>query len=114
MDDLGRAFALALDLIVRLDPDFVGIVLLSLKVSLTATAVGFALGAPTGAALAMTRFRGRGIALILVNALLGLPPVVVGLVVYLVCLDRVLWGPWASCSRRPRWSRRRPCSRFRS
>ena len=84
MDDLGRAFALALDLIVRLDPDFVGIVLLSLKVSLTATAVGFALGAPTGAALAMTRFRGRGIALILVNALLGLPPVVVGLVVYLL------------------------------
>jgi tungstate transport system permease protein len=70
--------------VARHDPDFVGIVLLSLKVSLTATAIGFVLGAPVGAALAMVCFPGRGVALILVNALLGLPPVVVGLVVYLL------------------------------
>lgn len=84
MDDLGRAFALALDLVAQHDPDFVGIVLLSLKVSLTATVIGFVLGAPVGAAFAMVRFPGRGVALILVNALLGLPPVMVGLVVYLL------------------------------
>ena len=95
MDDLGRAFALALDLIVRLDPDFVGIVLLSLEVSLIATALAFALAAPAGAALAVCRFRGRRRCWSPLNALLGLPPVVVGLVVYLLLSAQVLWGAWA-------------------
>ena len=84
MDDLGRAFSLALDLVIRLDPEFVGIVRLSLDVSLTAALVGFALGAPLGGALAVYRFPGRGAALIVINALLGLPPVVVGLLVYVL------------------------------
>ena len=57
---------------------------LSLAVSLTASACAFAIGAPLGTALAVYRFRGRGALVVVVNALLGLPPVVVGLAVYLL------------------------------
>jgi tungstate transport system permease protein len=84
MSDIGRAFAHAFDLIAGFDPELVAIVLLSLRVSLTATLIAFALGTPLGAALAVYRFPGRGALLVLVNALLGLPPVVAGLFVYLL------------------------------
>jgi tungstate transport system permease protein len=84
MNDIGRAFAHALDLIAGLDAELVAIVLLSLRVSLTATLIAFAIGAPLGAALAIYRVRGRGALLVVVNALLGLPPVVAGLLVYLL------------------------------
>lgn len=93
MSDLGRAFSLALDLLIRADPDLVRIVLLSLRVSLTATTLAFGLGTLSGAALAVWRFAGRGPVLVAVNALLGLPPVVVGLGVYLL-LSRT--GPLGS------------------
>jgi tungstate transport system permease protein len=84
MTDIARAFAAALELILSGDPELARIVLLSLKVSLTATALAFVLAAPAGAALAACRFPGRPVVLITLNALLGLPPVVVGLVVYLL------------------------------
>src|ERR671916_55600 len=84
MSDLGRAFAHAFELIAGFDPELVGIVALSLRVSLTATLIAFLIGAPIGAALAVYRFPGRGALLVLVNALLGLPPVVAGLLVYLL------------------------------
>jgi tungstate transport system permease protein len=84
MSDIGRAFGHAFGLIARFDPELVAILLLSLRVSLTASVVAFAIGAPLGAALAVYRFRGRGALLVAVNALLGLPPVVVGLGVYLL------------------------------
>jgi len=84
MNDIGRAFAHALDLIAGLDAELVAIVLLSLRVSLTATLIAFAIGAPLGAALAIYRVPGRGLLLVVVNALLGLPPVVAGLLVYLL------------------------------
>ncbi|MBF9036613.1 ABC transporter permease subunit [Rhodobacterales bacterium HKCCE2091] len=73
----------ALALIASGDPDLVEIVLLSLRVSLTAVVAAAAIGVPLGAALAVFRFPGRGALVVLVNALMGLPPVVVGLVVYL-------------------------------
>jgi tungstate transport system permease protein len=57
--------------------------MLSLRVSLTATGLACALGLPLGALLAITRFPGRSVAIVVVNALMGLPPVVVGLIVYL-------------------------------
>jgi tungstate transport system permease protein len=57
------------------------IIALSLRVSLTATAIAFVLGVPLGAALAFGRFRGRRVALALVNTGMGVPPVVAGLVV---------------------------------
>jgi tungstate transport system permease protein len=84
MNDFAGAFYTAGELIVRFDPDLRAIVLLSLSVSLTASACAFAIGAPLGTALAVYRFRGRGAVVVIVNALLGLPPVVVGLVVYLL------------------------------
>jgi tungstate transport system permease protein len=84
MGDLGAAFAAAARLIAAADGTLYGIVLLSLEVSLTAVAIATALGLPLGAALAIRRFPGRQVLLVALNALMGFPPVVVGLLVYLL------------------------------
>ena len=84
MDEFGRALSLALALLGGGDPELLGIIGLSLRVSLTASVLAFCLGAPLGAALAVYAVPARQLWLVLVNALLGLPPVVVGLVVYLM------------------------------
>jgi tungstate transport system permease protein len=84
LHDFSEAFALALNLIGSGDADLWAAVSLSLQVSLTASLVAFVLGAPLGGYLAVRRFTGRSAILVLVNALLGLPPVVVGLAVYVV------------------------------
>src|SRR5215467_397001 len=84
MNDFVTAFHTAFTLIASFDAELRGIVLLSLAVSLTASACAFAIGAPLGTALAVYRFPGRGALIVIANALLGLPPVVVGLVVYLL------------------------------
>ncbi|HEY8564519.1 MAG TPA: ABC transporter permease [Beijerinckiaceae bacterium] len=84
MPELLQALRLATHLVISGDPELAGVVSLSLRVSLTATALAFLVGAPLGAALAVARFRGRRAAIVLVNTLLGLPPVVVGLLVYLL------------------------------
>lgn len=83
MQDIGEAFRLAFQLVWTGNADLIEIVLLSLRVSLTAMVLACLIGFSVGAALAVTRFRGRGGLLILLNALMGLPPVVVGLLVYL-------------------------------
>jgi tungstate transport system permease protein len=82
--DVSGAFAAAFGLIVGLDPQFLGIVGLSLSVTLTAVLVAAMIGLPLGAILAMARFPGRSAAIVLVNGLMGLPPVVAGLIVFLV------------------------------
>jgi tungstate transport system permease protein len=84
MQDFGSAFALAFSLIASADPDLVEIVLLSLRVSLTAVILACVIGLPIGAAVAIYRFPGRTAVIILLNALMGLPPVVVGLIIYLM------------------------------
>jgi len=84
MHDIGQAFLTAIRLILGFDPELIGIVTLSLRVSLSATVIAMAIGAPLGGALAVSRFRGRQAVIVLTNALLGLPPVVVGLVIYLI------------------------------
>lgn len=84
MNDFAIAFTTAFDLIGRLDPQLRGIVGLSMAVSLTASLLAFAIGAPLGSALSVYRFPGRSALIVIANALLGLPPVVVGLVVYLL------------------------------
>jgi tungstate transport system permease protein len=84
MQDSAHPVALAVRLILSADPELLAIVLLSLRVSLTAVAVAALIGMPLGAALAVGRFPGRGALIVLVNALMGLPPVVVGLSVYLM------------------------------
>ncbi len=84
MNDLGQAFATAIDLMLRADPAVLRIVALSLRVSLSAVAVAALVGLPLGALLAVARFRGRGAVIAALNALMGLPPVVAGLLIYLL------------------------------
>ena len=84
MYDIGAAFGLAFGLIVSGDPELARIVLLSLQISLSAVALAALVGMPVGAALALFRFPGRGALVVLLNAFMGLPPVVVGLFVYLM------------------------------
>lgn len=83
MQDFGEAFTLAWGLVSNADANLLEIIGLSLRVSLTAVAISCALGLPAGAALAMGRFTGRHLLIVVLNALMGLPPVVVGLLVYL-------------------------------
>lgn len=93
MQDFTAAFATALELIFRLDRELVRIVALSLQVSLTAVALATLIGLPLGATLALARFPGRGAVTAVLNALMGLPPVVVGLVVYLLLSRAGPLGP---------------------
>jgi tungstate transport system permease protein len=74
----------ALELILTADPALVAIVRLSLIVSLSAVAIAALIAIPLGAFVALNRFPGREGIIVLLNALMGLPPVVVGLVVYLL------------------------------
>ena len=83
MQDFSEAFVLAFELVFSGNKDLIEIIVLSLRVSLTAIVFASVLGIPLGAALAISRFYGRGPVLVLLNALMGLPPVVVGLIVYL-------------------------------
>ncbi len=82
--DVAGAFGAAFRLIATLDPAFVDVVLLSLRVTLTAVAVAALVGLPLGAVLALARFPGRSAAIVAVNTLMGLPPVVAGLMVFLL------------------------------
>jgi tungstate transport system permease protein len=84
MSSILEALRSAAALIVSGDPTLVSIILLSLGVSLSAVVFATLLGLPLGAAIAVGRFPGRRAIVILLNALMGLPPVVVGLVVYLL------------------------------
>jgi tungstate transport system permease protein len=93
MTELPAAFAAALRLVFGWDAALAETVLLSLRVSLSAVVIAALIGLPAGAALALFRFPGRGFLVVLVNALMGLPPVVAGLAVYLL-LSRA--GPLGS------------------
>lgn len=84
MSTISDAFLLSLQMMLQLDPELLRIIGLSLRVSLTAVLIGSCIGLPLGALLALTRFPGRNACIILLNACMGLPPVVVGLVVYLI------------------------------
>ena len=83
MTDFSDAFGAALGLVLGFDADLAEIVGLSLQVSFLAVAIATAVGLPVGAAIALYRFPGRAALLVAMNALMGLPPVVVGLIVYL-------------------------------
>ena len=84
----------ALCLVLTGDPGLFAIVRLSLAVSLSATVLASLLGAPLGALIALTRFRGREAVLVILNALMGLPPVMVGLAVYLTLSRSGPLGSW--------------------
>jgi tungstate transport system permease protein len=84
VNSITEAFAQALGLVATADPKLVDIVLLSLKISLSAVVLGCLIGLPVGAAVAVNEFRGKRLLTVTLNALMGLPSVVVGLVVYLL------------------------------
>ncbi|MFC7476089.1 ABC transporter permease [Dankookia sp. GCM10030260] len=102
MTDLGAALATALHLVATGDPTVLRIVGLSLRISLAATLCAALVGLPLGALLAVARFPGRRAIIVGLNALMGLPPVVAGLLIYLA-LSRsgplgglgLLFTPWA-------------------
>ena len=83
MQELSSSFAIAFSLIWTLDDDLFEIVGLSLRVSLSAVGLSLLIGLPAGAAIAIGRFPGRFSLIVLSNSLMGMPPVVVGLLVYL-------------------------------
>ena len=84
MDTLSQSFALALQMVTHLDPRLTQIVALSIAVSLASTFCSALIGLPLGAAVAIARFPGRAPLIVALNAAMGLPPVVVGLLVYLL------------------------------
>jgi tungstate transport system permease protein len=84
----------ALQLILTGDSTLLAIVTLSLLISLSATLLGALVGLPFGALIALTRFRGREAVIVTLNALMGLPPVVVGLVIYLSLSRSGPLGAW--------------------
>lgn len=84
MNTLWEGIVEAMRLVWSLDPDLAEITWLSLRVTLTATLIASAIGLPFGAWLAVSRFRARRFVIALLNALMGLPPVVVGLFVYVL------------------------------
>lgn len=84
MTDIWQGLAEAFWLVVLFDGDLLEIVLRSLQVTLTAVVVASIIGLPLGAWLAVNQFRFRRVTIALLNALMGLPPVVVGLIVYIL------------------------------
>jgi tungstate transport system permease protein len=84
MNTFSESFSTALDLILGFDPKLASIVCLSLRVSLTAVILAAVIGFPLGAAVAVGRFPGRRAVTVVLNGFMGLPPVVVGLLVYLL------------------------------
>lgn len=93
MELIWHGFAQALKLIIKLDPEVFGILLLSLKVTGTAALIAMVIGMPIGTLVGLTQFRGRKLFIALVNTGMGLPPVVVGLFVFLL-LSR--YGPFGA------------------
>lgn len=94
MHDFQSAFAVAAQLLLELNPALLEIVALSLQVSLSATLCAALVGLPLGAAVAYYRFPGRSVVTALLNAFMGLPPVVVGLAVYLSLSRAGPLGQW--------------------
>ena len=84
MGDFASAIVTAVGLILSLDQDLTQIVALSLEVSLTAVVLASLIGLPLGGAIALVPFPGRGAVATVMNAMMGLPPVVVGLLLYLL------------------------------
>jgi tungstate transport system permease protein len=84
VNGIAAAAAQAIDLVTRADPKLVSIVVLSLEISLSSVTVACLIGLPLGAAIAVNEFPGKRPTVIVLNGLMGLPPVVVGLFVYLM------------------------------
>jgi tungstate transport system permease protein len=94
LNNLTEAAGQAVALAAAADPRLVGIVLLSLRISIAAVVLGCLVGLPLGAAIAVNVFPGRRAVIVVLNALMGLPSVVVGLAVYLLLSRAGPLGSW--------------------
>jgi len=94
MGDFADAFRTAARLIIEGDATLIGIVLLSLRISLSAVGLATVIGLPLGALLALARFPGRGGVIVVLNACMGFPPVIAGLVLYLLLSRAGPLGSW--------------------
>jgi len=93
LNDFYTAIRTAVDLITGFDSDLIEIVVLSLKISTSAVFIATLIGLPLAALIALRPFPGRSFVIAVLNSFMGLPPVVVGLLVYLL-LSRA--GPFGS------------------
>ena len=93
MNEFSEAFLLALDLVISLDSELVEIILLSMKVSLISVFIASVAGLLVGAFLAVKHFPGSKFLIGVITAFMGLPPVVVGLIVYLLLSNSGVLGP---------------------
>tara|TARA_Y100000994_G_scaffold193520_1_gene162828 strand:+ start:9424 stop:10188 length:765 start_codon:yes stop_codon:yes gene_type:complete len=84
MTSFAEGLSHAIELIISFDNDLIGIIAMSLKVSISAVLISCIIGFPIGASLALCKFRGRNLVLVILNSFMGLPPVVVGLIVFLL------------------------------
>jgi tungstate transport system permease protein len=83
MDSIIESFARAVSLMLSLNRELLGIIFLSLQVSCAALLIASVIGVPAGSAIGLKRFPGKGFIVSLLNTFMGLPPVVVGLFLYL-------------------------------
>ena len=100
--DFLAPFIIAADMLLSADPELMGIVGLSLGISFSAVIVSLAVGLPAGAMLASLQFPGRGTLIVVTNTFLGMPPVVVGLFIYVLISQsgplgwmQILYTPYA-------------------
>ncbi|HWQ30727.1 MAG TPA: ABC transporter permease [Negativicutes bacterium] len=94
MEYFAEAFNKAVALMLSLDPELYGIIFLSIKISVIATIISTIIGMPLGALIGLNRFWGRTALINLTNTFMGMPPVVVGLVVYILLSNQIgLLGP---------------------
>jgi len=100
--DFFAPFMIAFDMLASGNPELMDFVKLSLAISFTAVGVSLALGLPLGAVLATLKFPGRGMLIVLTNTFLGMPPVVVGLFIYVLISQsgplgwmEILYTPYA-------------------
>lgn len=94
MEYFADAFNKAVTLMLSFDPELYGIIFLSIRISVIATIISTIAGLPLGAVIGLNRFRGRTALINLTNTFMGMPPVVVGLVVYILLSNQIgLLGP---------------------
>lgn len=89
MEYFGSAFVKAVELLVSFDPELYGIILLSLKVSAVAVIISALIAIPLGIIISMGRFFGKTLVINVINTFMGVPPVVVGLVVYILLSNKM-------------------------
>lgn len=94
MDYFKQAFIMAMKMLLSFDPELYGIVFLSLKISAVAVLISAVIAIPVGTIISIKEFKGKSLLINIINTLMGIPPVVVGLIVYVLLSHQ--FGPLGS------------------